>query len=151
MRTTFLSALGLLAIGCASHPAPTEQVASSLAAVRGAQEAGALEVPEAALHVKLAEEQIEQAQALMSDDENQRAEDLAVRAYQDAELAIALARENAARKRLDQFAQANQTAGGESGATMPSTGSESAPAPNSNAVQPSGMQTQPRSGETQSN
>jgi hypothetical protein len=150
MRTTFLSALGLLAVGCASHPAPTEQVASSLAAVRGAQEAGALQVPEAALHVKLAEEQIEQAQALMSNDDNQRAEDLAVRAYQDAELAIALARENAARQRLDQFAQANQTAGGESGATMPS-GSENAPAPNSNAVQPSGMQTQPRSGETQTN
>lgn len=152
MRTTFLSALGLLAIGCASHPAPTEQVASSLAAVRGAQEAGALQVPEAALHVKLAEEQIEQAQALMSDDKNQRAEDLAVRAYQDAELAIALARENAARQRLDQFAQANQMAGGESGATMPSTaGGESAPAPSSNAVQPSGMQTQPQSGETQAN
>lgn len=111
--TTLLGALGLLAVGCASHPAPTEQVASSLAAVRGAEEAGALQVPEAALHVKLAEEQIEQAQALMSEEENERAANLAVRAFNDAELAIALARENQAKQRLEQFAQANTTAGGE--------------------------------------
>ena len=129
MRTSFLSVLGLLAVGCASHPAPTQQVASSLAAVRGAEEAGALQVPEAALHMKLAEEQIEQAQALMSNGDNQRAEDLAVRAYQDAELAIALARENEAKLRLDQFAHAGggQASGGESGA-MPTTATDAMPA-----------------------
>jgi pyridoxal biosynthesis lyase PdxS len=147
MRNLLLSSLGLLAIGCASHPAPTEQVASSLAAVRGAEEAGALQVPEAALHVKLAEEQIEQAQALMSEDENQRAEDLAVRAYQDAELAIALARENAARQRLQQFAEANpnHSAGGEQPGATPQ-GATTAPA--TGQVQPSGTDTTPRSGQT---
>ena len=136
MRTTFLSVLGLLAIGCASHPAPTQQVASSLAAVRGAEEAGALQVPEAALHMKLAEEQLEQAQALMPEGDNQRAEDLAVRAYQDAELAIALARENEARQRLDQFASVNPTAGGEQsgnsaagGTASTGTATDATPAP----------------------
>lgn len=111
MRSTFLAGLALVAMGCASHPAPTDQVASSLAAVRGAEEAGARDVPEAALHMKLAEEQIEQAKKLMEDDDNQRAEDLALRAYQDAELAVALAREAQAKKRISEFAQASS--GGE--------------------------------------
>ena len=145
MRTTFLSALGLLAIGCASHPAPTQQVASSLAAVRGAEEAGALQVPEAALHMKLAEEQLQQAQALMSDGDNQRAEDLAVRAYQDAELAIALARENEARQRLDQFAQFHPGAGGEQGGTA----TDATPAPTttpSSAGTPGAGTTPPKQG-----
>jgi pyridoxal biosynthesis lyase PdxS len=113
MRKTLLGVIGLCAVGCASYPAPNEQVASSLASVRGAEEAGAMNVPEAALHVKLAQEQIEQAQAQMKDDNNMRAEDLAQRAFQDAELAIAIAREDAAKKKLDQFAEANRSAGGE--------------------------------------
>jgi pyridoxal biosynthesis lyase PdxS len=115
MRTLLgvLGVFGLAAAGCASHPAPTEQVASSLAAVRGAEEVGARNVPEAALHVKLAEEQIETSKKLMGDGENARAEDLAVRAYQDAELAIAIAREVNSKKKLEGFASANQSAGGE--------------------------------------
>lgn len=121
MRTTLMAGLTLLAVGCASHPAPTEQVASSLAAVRGAEEAGAAQVPEAALHLKLAQEQIDRAKQLMEDDENKRAEDLAVRAYQDAELALALAREKASQQRLEEFAQSNQTSGGEQ--TTTGTGS----------------------------
>jgi pyridoxal biosynthesis lyase PdxS len=129
MKRTFFAAVALIGAGCASHPAPTDQVASSLAAVRGAEEAGALQVPEAALHVKLAEEQIAQAKQLMTDDEdNQRAEDLAIRAYQDAELAIAIAREDASKKKLDQFAQVNGTAGGENTAAQPATGAPAAPA-----------------------
>ncbi|MDB4989196.1 MAG: uncharacterized protein JWN04_4374 [Myxococcaceae bacterium] len=114
MRKTLLGVIGLCAVGCGGYPAPTEQVASSLAAVRGAEEAGALNVPEAALHVKLAQEQIEQAKKLMSDDDNQRAEDRALRAGNDAELAVAIAREDAAKKKLAQFEQANRNAGGES-------------------------------------
>jgi pyridoxal biosynthesis lyase PdxS len=142
--------VGLLALGCASQPVPNQQIASSLAAVRGAEEAGALEVPEAALHVKLAQEQIQQAQSLVEDDQNERAADLAVRAYQDAELAIALARENASKQRLEQFAQANQSAGGEQpGAptTTPApagTTGDGASAPMT--TQPTGLQTTPRSG-----
>ena len=116
MRKTLLGVIGLLAVaaGCGGHPAPTEQVASSLAAVRGAEEAGALNVPEAALHVKLAQEQIEQAKQLMAQDENQRAEDRALRAGNDAELAVAIAREDSAKKKLEQLEQASRNAGGES-------------------------------------
>lgn len=111
MKSTILAGVALIAAGCASHPAPTDQVASSLAAVRGAEEAGARDVPEAALHVKLAEEQIDQAKKAMDKDENQRAEDLALRAYQDAELALALAREQQAKQRLSQFAKTEGSGG----------------------------------------
>ena len=117
MKTTFLAGIALLALGCASHPAPTEQVASSLAAVRGAEEAGARNVPEAALHMKLAEEQLEKAKELMKDEDNAEAEQLAVRAFQDAELALALAREQQAKRHMEEFAQTNQSAGGESTST----------------------------------
>jgi pyridoxal biosynthesis lyase PdxS len=113
MKKTLLGVIALCAVGCASYPAPNERVASALASVRGAGEAGAMDVPEAALHVKLAQEQIEQAQALMKDNDNKRAGDLAERAFEDAELALALAREDAAKKKLDQFAAANRSAGGE--------------------------------------
>lgn len=126
MRTLLglVGVIGLAVAGCASHPAPTEQVASSLAAVRGAEEVGARNVPEAALHLKLAEEQIEQAKRLMADGDNARAEDRAVRAYQDAELALAIARENNSKQKLDGFASANQSAGGE----QPPRGAPSTPA-----------------------
>ncbi|HEY6880259.1 MAG TPA: DUF4398 domain-containing protein [Polyangiales bacterium] len=115
MRTLLgvLAVIGVGIAGCAGHPAPTEQVASSLAAVRGAEEVGARDVPEAALHVKLAEEQIERAKKLMGEGENARAEDVAVRAYQDAELALAIARESNSKRKLESFASAHETAGGE--------------------------------------
>lgn len=122
MNKILLFAGGLLAFGCAHHPAPTEQVANSIAAVRGAQEAGANEVPEAALHVKLAQEQIALARSLMEDGEHQRAEDKAIRATQDAELAVVLARQGIAEKKLARFEAANQGAGGEAPITPPPSG-----------------------------
>ena len=105
--------IGLCAFGCAQTPAPNDQIASSLAAVRGAEEAGAQNHPEAALHLKLAQEEIEQAKALMARDDNEMAQDRALRAGNDAELAVVIAREAASKTKLEQFAQANQSAGGE--------------------------------------
>ena len=100
MRTT-ISALivGLLSavVGCASHPPPTDNLASAIAAVRGAQEAGAGQVPKAALQLKLAEEQVAQARAMIEDGDNERADYMTLRAFNDAELAIAIAREHQAR------------------------------------------------------
>ncbi|HEX5658134.1 MAG TPA: DUF4398 domain-containing protein, partial [Polyangiales bacterium] len=91
-------------------PAPTEQVASSLAAVRAAEEAGAKENPEAALHVKLAQEQLQQAHELMEHEHNAKAKDKAMRARNDAELALSLTHEQQANKKLESFRQAHQTA-----------------------------------------
>jgi hypothetical protein len=90
---------------CASYPAPSEHLASSLAASRAAQEAGAAEVPEAALPLKLSEEQIDLARRAMKRGDNERADYLTLRAYNDAVLATALAREDEARRRAQQSAE----------------------------------------------
>ena len=96
-------------VGCGGAPPPTERVASSEAAVRGAREVGAQSVPNAALHLKLAEEQIAKAKAAMQEDENEEAERLLMRAQADAELSLALARESQAKAEaqaaLDQVAK----------------------------------------------
>jgi len=84
-------AAGLLAAtACASHPVPNAKVASSEAAIRAAEETGAKDVPRAALHLKLAEEQLQSAKNLIQAEENERAEYVLARAQSDAELAIAL-------------------------------------------------------------
>jgi len=75
---------------CASYPVPNAKVASSEAAIRAADETGARNVPQAALHLKLAEEQLQTGKKLMADEENERADFVLRRAQADAELAIAL-------------------------------------------------------------
>lgn len=112
MTKTLLFVIATCAAGCAHYPAPNEQVAKSMAAVRGAEEAGAGSVPQAALQLKLAQEEIQQANKLIADDENRRAEDKAQRAAHDAELAVALAHAHTAEAKLSQF-QSNRGAGGE--------------------------------------
>lgn len=89
-----LLALCLAAAACASAPPPTERLTTSEAAIRGALEVEANTVPRAALHVKLAQEQVEKAKRYMQAEEYDRAELALRRAQADAELAIALAREN---------------------------------------------------------
>lgn len=90
----------VLTAGCGgTYPPPANHLASAMAATRAATEAGAANVPRAALQLKLAEEQVAQAQQLMRDGSNERADYLTLRAYNDAELALALARENVALSR----------------------------------------------------
>jgi hypothetical protein len=91
------AALSVASVSCASHPPPTDNLASAIAAVRGAREAGAGDLPKAALQLKLAEEQISQARAMMEDGDNERADYMTLRAFNDAELALALAREHQAK------------------------------------------------------
>ena len=88
--STVLGAALLAATACASHPVPNARVASSEAAIRAAEESGAKDVPRAALHLKLAEDQLQSAKTLIEQEENERAEYVLARAQSDAELAIAL-------------------------------------------------------------
>jgi hypothetical protein len=60
---------------------------------RGAAELGANNNPKAQLHLKLAEEQMNQAKKAMDDGDNKIADMLLTRAKADAELSIALTRE----------------------------------------------------------
>jgi hypothetical protein len=83
--------------GCGgSLPPPSDRLASAEAASRSARELGADREPKAALHLKLAQEQIDQAKRLMADSDNRRADLVLQRASADAELAVMLAKENAA-------------------------------------------------------
>ncbi|MEO7096969.1 MAG: DUF4398 domain-containing protein [Polyangiales bacterium] len=82
---------------CGSFPKPDARISSSEGAIRGAQEAGAQGVPQANLHLKLAQEERDKAMGLIKDEENEKAEYLLMRAEADAELANSLAREAAAK------------------------------------------------------
>jgi hypothetical protein len=94
-RTALVPVLALL--GCASAPVPAERLASAEAGIRAAVEVGAEAVPQAALHLKLARDQVAQAKALAESGEHERAAGVLARAEADADLALVLARESAAR------------------------------------------------------
>src|SRR5262245_57302741 len=95
--TGLLPVLSVIACACASAPVPAERLASAEAATRGATEVGAQTAPQAALHLKLARDQITQAKGLIEAGDNARAERVLMRAEADAELALAIAREGTAR------------------------------------------------------
>lgn len=105
-----LSALSIVSLlaGCAGSPPPSDHLASAVAETRAAQEAGAANVPRAALHLKLAEEQVTQARRMMKDGKNERADYMTLRAYNDAQLAIALTKEEEAMQRARQASAALQ-------------------------------------------
>ena len=100
----FALAVLLLALGsaCGSYPPPTERMTTSEAAIRAADEVGAGQVPRAALHLKLAQEQTDKARKLMEDGYNERAELTLKRAQADGELALAIAKEHATVERAQQ-------------------------------------------------
>ena len=93
----------LLALGCATtYPAPTQQMADVQSANRSAMELGAQSNPKAQLHLKLAQEQLKQAQDALEDENNQAAERLLFRAKADAELAVAMTRDASAQTQRGQ-------------------------------------------------
>jgi hypothetical protein len=96
--TRFALPLGiaLTAAACGSSEVPTKQIADSQAAVRGAEEVGAAQHPQAALHLKMARDQISKAQALSKEGEHDAAKQLLKQAELDAELALTLTREQKA-------------------------------------------------------
>lgn len=92
-----LAALTAGSMSCGgSMPPPNDHLASAIAAVSAAQAAGAAQVPRAALQLKLAEEQVAQARQMMKDGQAERADYMTLRAFNDAQLAMALAREQQA-------------------------------------------------------
>jgi hypothetical protein len=91
-------------IGCASRPLPTARVGSAEAAVRAAREVGADGVPVAAMHLRVAQDELARGHALVHDGEYEQAEWMLVRSEADAELALALAREARQRAAADEIA-----------------------------------------------
>jgi hypothetical protein len=86
-----------LLVACAGFPVPTQRMADAESAHRSALELGAASQPAAELHIKLAEEQMAQAKARISDGDNKAADSLLIRSKADSELALALAKEQGSR------------------------------------------------------
>lgn len=85
-------ALFVVATGCAT--APPLRTEGSSSAIRAAEEVGAKDVPQAALHVQLAKESMDKATKLYAKGEKAQAKSLLTRAEADGELAVLLSREN---------------------------------------------------------
>lgn len=93
----------LLQLGaCGSAPQPTDRLVSAKAAMRAAKEVGAAKNPQAQLHVQLAQEELDRAQKLLEDGENEAADGMLRRATADAELAVAVAREGHSKEEATQ-------------------------------------------------
>jgi Domain of unknown function (DUF4398) len=92
-RSSIVVLVAALVAGCASAQVPTEQLTRTKSAIRAAEEVGAPRQPAAALHLKLARDQALAAESLIEEGEIEPARMLLGRAELDAELALALARE----------------------------------------------------------
>lgn len=93
MKLALVLATITLGVCGGTFPAPTQRLADAEGAYRSAQELGADKEPQSKLHLKLAEEEIAKANALIKNEENHEADLVLIRAKADAELALALAHE----------------------------------------------------------
>jgi hypothetical protein len=99
MKRIALCALGALGLAaCASNPMPPAKVTETQAAISAADAVGASNHPRAALHMKLAREQLQQGEVLLKDGDEEEARLVIERARIDADLALALTREEQARR-----------------------------------------------------
>jgi hypothetical protein len=92
----------LLMAACGGAAAPTQKLSNAQATIRGAHEVGAEQNPKAALHLKLARDQVASAQRQMANDDNEDAMLTLNQAQADADLALALAREARERQQAEQ-------------------------------------------------
>ncbi len=110
LTASLVAAATMATAGCAaSFPTPTQSLADAQSAERSASELGAASQPKAQLHLRLADEQIAQANAAMKNGDNERANGLLLRARSDAELAIALTRDQSAKTGAQQAAVQSNT------------------------------------------
>jgi hypothetical protein len=83
--------VGLGAAACASVPVPSDQLAAAQANVARAQQMGASENSDAAYHLQLAQQQLDEGEKLINKKDNLEAKYVLKRAAADAELAMAIA------------------------------------------------------------
>jgi hypothetical protein len=93
-------AFGAVLAACSSsHPLPANYVPTQ-AAISAADAVGAKNQPRAALHLKMARDQVAQAQALSARGKDHEAALMLDRARTDAEMALMLTRETEARSEV---------------------------------------------------
>jgi len=95
-KLNFLASLtGLAALfvaACGSSAVPLDKLTDAKSTVRAAQEAGATNNPQAALHLKMANDELAATQKAMDDKDNDKARLLLNQAQSDADLSLAMAR-----------------------------------------------------------
>lgn len=102
MREFCLVGVVALLTACGGAAVPQESLTAAKAQVAGAEVGGAASEPKAALHLKLAKEQIAKAESLIADGDNEEAARVIDRAQADAELALALSKEVSAEKQAQE-------------------------------------------------
>ena len=109
MRLVIALVLAALAGGCGTAAVPVSgSLTETQSVIRAAEEVGARNVPKAALHLKMAQDQLQTAKGLLADGDEEEASVVLARAEIDAELALALAKDanlraqaNEAMKKVD--------------------------------------------------
>jgi Domain of unknown function (DUF4398) len=94
-RLTLTLLVAAFTAGCGGAAMPLDKLTDAKATVRAAQEAGADRTPQAALHLKMANDELASAQKAVNDNDSDRAQLLLNQAQSDADLAVALARGSA--------------------------------------------------------
>jgi hypothetical protein len=87
----------IIGVGACATAVPLQNLEGPAVAIRSAELVGAAGVPEAALRLQLAQEQLERARTMTAQDEQPAAARMLLRSQADAELAMALARSSTAR------------------------------------------------------
>lgn len=83
----------LLIAACGGSALPPAKVADTQSSISAAAAVGAEQNPQAALHLKMARDQLSQAQGLINDGKNDQARLVLERANADAEVALMITRE----------------------------------------------------------
>jgi hypothetical protein len=80
-------------VGCGGSALPPAKAADTQASISAAAAVGAEQNPQAALHLKMARDQLKQAQSLLEDGKDEEARLVLERATADAEVALIITRE----------------------------------------------------------
>jgi hypothetical protein len=91
--------------GCASSPLPPANFTEAQSAISAADAIGAEHEPRAALHLKMARDQLTEAQSLARDGDDEEAALVLSRAKVDAEVALMVTREVTAKREADKATQ----------------------------------------------
>ncbi len=95
----------LFLAACGSSAVTHGEVADARAAISAAEASGAAQVPQAALHIKMAEDNMAQAETQMGEGESEAAREALERASADANLARSLTTEQQVRSEADAAAR----------------------------------------------
>jgi hypothetical protein len=100
-RGLLVVAIANATAACGKSAIPADRLGRTEGAIQGAQAMGATQEPSAALHLRLANENLARAKKLISDGENDRARYVLMRAEADANLARSLVNEARAKYEAD--------------------------------------------------